>query len=123
MQQRHTTVAVVDDDASILQATEALLVAQGFRASLFGSAEEFLASGAADQADCLLLDINLGRLSGIELRRLLNSTHSGLPVIFMTALEDDATCQTALRTGCIALLHEPFQAKQLGDAITKACTA
>src|SRR6476469_3269602 len=86
MLKRRKIVAVVDDDPSMLNAAESLLDAQGFATMVFASAEEFLDSGAATQVDCLLLDIHLGGVSGIELRRRLKDSRSTLPVIFMTAL-------------------------------------
>ncbi len=71
MPKRRKIVAVVDDDPSMLNAAESLLDAQGFATMVFASAEEFLDRGAATQVDCLLLDIHLGGVSGIELRRRL----------------------------------------------------
>ena len=65
MQKRRKTVAVVDDDPSMLGAAENLLDANGYKAALFASAEDFLSSGLAAQIDCLLLDIHLGGVSGI----------------------------------------------------------
>ena len=85
MLKSRTIVAVVDDDPSMLNAAESLLHAQGFAAMVFASAEEFLDRGAVNQVDCLLLDIHLGGMSGIELRGRLKSSGSMLPVIFMTA--------------------------------------
>jgi CheY-like chemotaxis protein len=84
MPKRRKIVAVVDDDPSMLNAAESLLDAQGFATMVFASAEEFLDRGAATQVDCLLLDIHLGGVSGIELRRRLKDSRSTLPVIFMT---------------------------------------
>jgi FixJ family two-component response regulator len=83
----------------------------------FSSAEEFLGSGAAAQVDCLLLDIDLSGRSGIELRYKLKSSHPQLPVIFMTALDDEAVRQQAIRSGCVTLLHKPFPGHQLIKAI------
>ncbi|HET7166381.1 MAG TPA: response regulator [Pseudolabrys sp.] len=120
MQKRRTIVAVVDDDPSMLKAAEDLLDAHGCTASLFTSAEEFLASELVTRADCLLLDIHLGGLSGIELRRQLKSSRPALPVIFMTALDDEAMRREALQVGCVACLRKPFPARQLFDAIEKA---
>ncbi len=117
MQKRRLIVAVVDDDPSMLKAAEELLNARGFMTALFSSAEEFLASGAANKANCLLLDIQLDGLSGIELRQQLKAFHPTLPVIFMTALEDMR--QKALSAGCIACLSKPFLASQLFEAIEK----
>jgi FixJ family two-component response regulator len=119
MPKRHTIVAVVDDDASMLKAAAELLNANGFAVSLFGSAEEFLGSDAANKADCLLLDIHLGGLSGIELRQRLKFSRPELPVIFMTALDDEKIRQQALQAGCITCLRKPFPARQLIEAIAK----
>jgi FixJ family two-component response regulator len=120
MQKRRTTVAVVDDDPSMLGAAENLLDANGYKAALFASAEEFLSSGLAAQIDCLLLDIRLGDVSGIELRRQLKASHPSLPVIFMTAVDDEDTRRQALETGCAAYLRKPFSTRQLIDAIERA---
>lgn len=120
MRKRRIIVAVVDDDPSMLKAAEDLLDAHGCAASLFTSAEEFLASELVTRADCLLLDIHLGGLSGIELRRQLKSSRPALPVIFMTALDDEPMRREALQAGCVACLRKPFPARQLFDAIEKA---
>jgi len=120
MQKRRTIVAVVDDDPSMLRAAADLLDANGFIPSLFASAEEFLTSGIAKKANCLLLDIHLEGLCGIELRQQLKSSDPALPVIFMTALDDEAIRQQALQAGCVACLRKPFPARQLVDAIEKA---
>ena len=113
-------VAVVDDDPSTLNATATLLDAHGFVAVTFDSAESFLARDVTPQVDCLLLDIDLGGMSGIELRRQLQTSGSALPVIFMTALEDEAVWQYAQQVGCVACLRKPFHARQLMVAIEKA---
>ena len=120
MLKRRKIVAVVDDDPSMLRATENLLDAHGFANKVFASAEEFLDRGAATQIDCLLLDIHLGGMSGIELRRQLKASGSMLPVIFITALDDEAMRGEALKAGCVACLRKPFQARQLIDAIENA---
>ena len=117
MPKRRKIVAVVDDDPSMLNAAESLLDAQGFATMVFA---EFLDRGAATQVDCLLLDIHLGGVSGIELRRRLKDSGSMLPVIFMTALDDEAMREQALKAGCVAFLRKPFQARLLIDAIKKA---
>jgi FixJ family two-component response regulator len=117
MQARRIVVAVVDDDPSMLRATQELLDAHGFRAAAFPSAEEFLASEMATQVDFLLLDIHLNGMSGIELQRQLKDSQSKIPVIFMTALDDEFMRQQAVETGCVACLRKPFPARQLIDAI------
>ena len=113
-------VAVVDDDPSMLSAADNLLGAHGFTTLKFSSAEEFLGSEMAAQADCLLLDIHLGGLSGFELRQRLKNSHPKLPVIFMTALGGEAIRQQAVRAGCVTFLHKPFPAHQLIQAIKSA---
>ena len=120
MHKRRKVVAVVDDDPSMLDAAENILDANGYKAELFASAEDFLSSGLATKIDCLLLDIHLGGLSGIELRRQLKASNSKLPVIFMTAVEDEAVRRQALNSGCVACLRKPFPEYQLVDAIEKA---
>jgi FixJ family two-component response regulator len=111
------TIAVVDDDSSMLQGIDRLLSALGFHVQTFVSAESFLQDATKSEADCLLLDIQLGGISGIELQRQLLSAGQALPVIFMTAMDSEATRQEALGVGCIAYLRKPFPAKALIDAI------
>ena len=122
MQKRRKIVAIVDDDPRMRRATENLLDASGFATELFASAEDFLDRGAKIQVDYLLLDIDLGGMSGIELRRQLTASGSTLPVIFMTGLDDKAILRQALMAGCVgvACLGKPFTARQLTDAIAKA---
>lgn len=113
-------MAIVDDDPSMLRATKDLLDAHGFLTAVFPSAEEFLANRLTRDADYLLLDIHLTGMSGIELQRQLLASHSAVPVIFMTALDDEAIRQQALETGGVDCLRKPFPAHQLIDAIAKA---
>jgi len=120
MLKRQKVVAVVDDDPSILRATRDLLGAHGLATEVFASAEEFLDREAATHVDCVLLDIHLGGMSGIELRRQLTASNCTLPVIFMTALDDELTHREARAAGCIAVLRKPYSARQLMDAIEKA---
>src|ERR1043166_6366276 len=119
MGNRVRTIAVVDDNPSMLQGLNRLLSAHGFHVRTFSSAESFLESLATCQADCLVLDIHLGEISGIDLRRRLTSSGSEIPVIFMTAIDSEATRQEASDAGCIAYLKKPFLAKLLIEAISK----
>jgi FixJ family two-component response regulator len=116
-------VVVVDDDPGMLKALQRLLAAKGFDTLTFPSGEEALASGAGHGAVCLVLDIHLSGISGIELRRRLAVKGSTVPVIFMTAFDDEATRREALNAGCVAYLHKPFQADLLFDAIERSCQA
>jgi len=112
------TIAVVDDDSSMRTGLERLLQAHGFATEVFPSAEAFL--GAASAADCLVLDIHLGGMGGFELRRRLAGSGSTLPVIFMTAFDDDSTRSEAAKAGCVAYLRKPFVGQLLIDAIAAA---
>jgi FixJ family two-component response regulator len=112
-------IAVVDDDASMLKGIERLLGAYGFATKVFASAEAFLDRNAAADVDCLLVDIHLGGMSGIELRHHLTASGCKLPVIFMTAFDDEATRMQAQSAGCIAFLHKPFTADLLIGAIER----
>jgi FixJ family two-component response regulator len=76
--------------------------------------------GVANETTCVIADIQLGGISGIELRRRLTASGSTLPVIFITATDDETTRKEALDTGCIAYLQKPFPARLLIDAIGKA---
>ncbi len=117
---QRTVVIVVDDDAGVLQSVARLLAAHGIESRKFASAEAFLESDSMKTATCLLLDIHLGGISGVELRRRLTASGSKLPVIFMSASEDEFTRNEALGTGCIAYLPKPFTQHDLLNAISKA---
>lgn len=117
---RPRIIAIVDDDPGIQASLSDLLAGHGFETSVFSSAEEWLDRGASTPADCLLLDIHLGGISGLELQRRLRASGSALPVIFMTARYDEATRAMALAAGGVACLHKPFAAAQLIAAIDGA---
>jgi FixJ family two-component response regulator len=117
MGNRVRTIAVVEDNQSMLQGLNRLLSAHGYRVQTFASAELFLNDIANCEAECLLLDIHLGGISGIDLKRQLTASGSKLPVIFMTAIDTEATRQEAFDAGCVAYLRKPFLAKLLIDAI------
>ena len=103
---------------------ERLLNAYGFATKVFASAEAFLdPAAAAAGADCLGVDIDLGSMSGFELRRRLADRGCAVPIIFMTALDDEATHARALEAGCIAYLLKPFPSRCLIDAVKIAVAA
>jgi FixJ family two-component response regulator len=114
------TIAIVDDNPSMLQGLNRLLSAHGFRVQTFASAELFLEGIAKCEAECLVLDVHLGGISGIDLQRQLISAGRDLPVIVMTAIDNEATREAAFDAGCIAYLRKPFLAKLLIDAINSA---
>ena len=113
-------VIVVDDNAGLLKSVARLLAHHGIESRTFASAEALLESDRVQTATCLLLDIHLGGISGIELQRRLAASGSKWPVIFMTANDDEATRSEAMDAGCIAYLRKPFARQVLLDAIGKA---
>jgi len=113
------TIAVVDDNPSMLQGLNRLLSAHGFRVRAFASAETFLEAYVECEADCLLLDIHLGGISGIDLQRQLISSGRELPVIIMTAIDNETIRQEAFDAGCVGYLKKPFLSKLLIDAIDR----
>ena len=120
MMAQPTVVIVVDDNAGVLKSVARLLAHHGIDSRTFASAEALLESDSVQTATCLLLDIRLGEISGIELRRQLAASGSKCPVIFMTANDDEATRNEAMDAGCIAYLRKPFASDVLLDAIRKA---
>ena len=111
------TVAVVEDDPSMRRSIERLLNAHGYKTEAFDSAEAFLRRPSAIAADCLVLDIHLNAMSGIQLRRRLLDLGSALPVIFVTAVDDETVESEAREARCIAYFHKPFPGKLLLSAL------
>src|SRR4051794_33641818 len=114
------TVVVIDDDFSVRESMEVLLAALGYYCEVFDSAESFLAAAPTSNASCLLVDIHLGDISGIELARQLAAEGFKYPIIFMTGRGDDLIRTQAQAVGGTALLNKPFPAKLLRDTIRKA---
>ena len=119
MEKRQTVVIIIDDNSSFLKSVTRLLTVHGFTTRTFISAEDFLEDSDLRASACLLLDIHLGGMSGIELQRRLAAAGSKCPVIFMTAIDDEATRKEAAEVGCIAYLRKPFAPQLLLDAIGK----
>jgi FixJ family two-component response regulator len=113
-------VFVLDDDRSVRTGIQRLIRVHGFEAKLFDSIEAFDRGANLDDAICLVLDINLDGSSGIELRRRLTASGYSVPVIFITASDEEAIRRDALDAGCIAYLTKPFPAKALIEAIKTA---
>ena len=112
-------VAIVEDDAAMRKSLERLLRASGYTTTAFASAEDFLRSGIAGNAIGLVLDIHLGTMSGIELRRRLLASGTTTPVVFITAFDDEATRREALTLGYLDYLQKPFEASRLIGALER----
>lgn len=113
-------VFVVDDDASLLKSVARLLRHFGYASLLFPSAEAFANHDDFDEAVCVLLDINMGDVSGVELRHRLKAANISVPVIYMTGNDSPAVREAALRSGCLAYLTKPFTAKSLMEPLKQA---
>ena len=109
MSDGRTYVAVVDDDDSFARAISRLLRAAGIESVVFASAEAFLRDPTRPAADCLVLDIQLGGMSGLDLHRRLSSQGEITPVIFVTAHDEPDSRVQAHEAGCVAYLRKPFQ--------------
>jgi FixJ family two-component response regulator len=120
MAKRRSVVAIIDDDAGMRSALEQLMSANGYATELFSSADSFLEAAATSKADCLVIDIQLGTVSGVELRRQLLAIGFKFPVIFMTGSDDNSIRAEAMKFGCIAYLYKPFPTHRLIAAIKKA---
>jgi FixJ family two-component response regulator len=117
---RGNTVHVVDDDHGFRKGLERLLRANGLEVRTFESAEEFEAKANLSEAGCLILDIHLGGMSGIELGCRLMGSGAKIPVVFVTASDNETTRRAAVDAGCVACLEKPFPAKVLLDAVGEA---
>ena len=115
-------IVVVEDDIGMSKAIERLLRAAGFQSVSFASAEELLQTKTADVAACLVLDIHLPGLSGLELTRLLIESGRTKPVIFITGQDEPSLRDEALRLGCIDYFRKPFDGSALLKAIRAAVT-
>ena len=113
-------IAVIDDDPEMRAALVMLLRSHGYSVETFDSAETFLTFASKSRATCLLVDIQLGDITGVELARQLTAEGFKFPVIFMTGHGDVAVERKAAAAGGIAFLRKPFPATTLMDAIKKA---
>jgi FixJ family two-component response regulator len=113
-------IAVVDDDESVRRGLANLISSVGYEAELYASAEEFLASSEAGGASCLVLDLRLPGMGGLELQRRLAAHNGGPPVIIITAHGDDEARAKALAAGAVAFLKKPFKEETILGAISSA---
>jgi FixJ family two-component response regulator len=113
-------VAIVDDDDSIRSALQGMLKAVGYPAQAFASAEDFLKSGQHRQTSCLIADIRMPGMSGLDLQAQLNAEHCKIPIIFMTAHGDAKMRIQALRSGAVEFLSKPFDEEVLLESVRAA---
>jgi FixJ family two-component response regulator len=114
------TVLVVDDDPSIREAVANLLRSVDLEARTFASPQEFLSHPRPDGPSCLILDVRMPGLSGLDLQKALTQSHPGLPIIFITGHGDIPMTVTAMKAGAVEFLTKPFRDQELLDAVQTA---
>ena len=119
---KNHVVAIVDDDQSVLRGLRRLLDAWSLSTAVFRSGEEFLDFDGMRDIECVVLDIHLEGISGIETRRRLAELDSTIPVIFMTGVDTETARKEAMAAGCVAYLSKPFSGDELVNAIRKAAS-
>jgi FixJ family two-component response regulator len=116
-------IAVVDDDASLRRALRNLLRSVGYRAAAFASAEEFLQASPLQDTACVIVDVRMPGMSGLELQQHLATIQCPVPLIFITAHGDAEARTRALRAGAVDFLYKPFSEEVLLRAIQSALQA
>jgi FixJ family two-component response regulator len=118
--QQVPVISIVDDDLSVREAAEGLVRSLGYTAATFASAEEFLDSGRVDSTSCLISDVHMPGLSGVELQDRLIAEGYSMPIIFVTAYPDEKLRGRVLRAGAIGYLSKPFSEDHLIECLDSA---
>jgi FixJ family two-component response regulator len=113
-------ISVIDDDGSLRRAVVALVRSLGYAASGHASAEDFLATGEIDRSACVITDIQMPGMSGIDLKRALDARNSRVPVIMITARTEEALLERARASGASDLLRKPFDADSFVRSLDRA---
>src|SRR6266545_701894 len=116
----NSAISIVDDDDSLRNSLNNLLRSLGFRADGFSSAEAFLTSSRLHETDCLILDVRMPGMSGLDLQRQLRAANSRIPIVFITSHADDDARARALAAGAVAFLYKPCRKETLLEAIDSA---
>jgi len=114
------TVAVIDDDFRVRESIGSLVESAGYVPRVFSSAEEFLECGTLGEAGCVITDVRMPGMDGIELQRRLRLERPSLPIIFISAYSDDEARGRALEGGAVDFFYKPFHAADLMHAIDRA---
>ena len=115
-------IAIVDDDQSFREALQSLLTLIGFRTAIFASARDFLNSLQFPDVSCVILDVSMPGMDGLELQQHLLATHP-IPIVFVTDLRDARTRDQAVTSGAISFLNKPVSEETLIDALNSALSA
>ncbi len=120
MAENEPVVFIVDDDSSVREAVDSLIRSVGFRVQSFGSAKEFLQNKPPNTPGCLVLDVRLPGLSGLDLQREMAQANIHIPIIFVTGHGDIPMTVQAMKAGAVEFLTKPFRDQELLDAIHQA---
>ncbi len=113
-------ISIVDDDASVRRATRSLVQSLGYNAAAFASAEEYLRSQDVGDTSCLITDLVMPGMSGVDLQQRLIADGNDIPVIFITACFDEMACERALKAGAYGFLRKPFSEERLIECLDSA---
>jgi FixJ family two-component response regulator len=113
-------ISIVDDDESVRRTTTLLIESFGFRAAAFESAETFLRSGHLHDTSCLIVDVQMPGMNGLQLQSHLAAAGCGIPIIFMTAYDSKDSRERAIQAGAVGFLAKPFSDQQLLQTIRAA---
>ena len=113
-------ISIVDDDAALRNSLDDLIQSIGFRTQGFASAEAFVSSNQARDTACLILDVRMPGMSGLDLQRQMVATNWRIPIIFVTSHANDDARARALKAGAVAFLYKPFREEELLNAIDAA---
>jgi FixJ family two-component response regulator len=116
-------IAIVDDDAGVRQAAANLFRSMGFPVRAFSSAEDFLNCGAVEDASCLVLDVQMPGMGGLNLQSHLAGTGRHIPIVFVTGYPDDSVRTKAMQSGAVCFLTKPFNEGDLLDGLRTALTS
>jgi FixJ family two-component response regulator len=120
MSENRQIICIIDDDESIRRALRRLIRSAGWDAETYASAEDFLQTGGSVKPACLILDMHLPGLSGLQLQARLHAEGRNVPVVFITAYASEQMHEAALRAGAVAFLEKPFEEQPLLDAVRRA---
>ncbi len=120
---RVATISIIDDDAAVGKATQSLLRSLGYRVATFTSAEDFLASERLHDTTCLITDLHMPEVNGLELQAQLIASGFRMPIIFITAHPTEAARNQAIKAGAISFISKPYSDASLIGCVDKALKA
>jgi FixJ family two-component response regulator len=116
------TVFIVDDDADVRESLQDLLESVGLHSQSFTTAQEFLSAGRGDDPSCLILDVRLPGISGLDLQHELKRARINIPIVFLSAHADVPMSVKAMKSGAVEFLTKPFKEQDLLDAVQRSLT-